>query len=251
VGKTAANPRPVRAAQPADRDPDAQSTPAPTWPVLARIASVSRDPQAADRDARPAYRVDSPHEAAQGPVQRNQPSAASEPLPNRAELPAAPLALRLAAEIWHLVQPYQALIRFAAMLVLMVAGGMSMMVIMGGGLGPADTPPSAATPTTDQATTAVEPESAATQLDHPIDTAAAPDAKTTATPPTAVGPAAQHSHPVMAVEMAQTHRPPAYPTTPYPQAVLPEAVDTSLPQVQTTEPAVARLRGSVLEIQPR
>jgi hypothetical protein len=122
---------------------------------------------------------------------------------------------------------------------------------MGGGPRSADAPlPSTAT-SADQSTTAVESEPHAAELDHPIDTATAPDAATTSIEPTAVGPAAPSSHAVMAIETAQAQITPAYPTTPYPEAVLPETADNSLPQVRTSEPAVARLRGNVLETQPR
>ena len=137
------------------------------------------------------------------------------------------------------------------MLTLMAAGGMSIVLMMGDGLRRADAPPNSTATSADQSTTAVESESHAAELDAPIDTATAPDAATTSIAPTAIGPAAPVSRALMAIEPARTPFTPVYPTTAYPEPMLPETANNSLPQVQTSEPAIARLRGNVLETQPR
>jgi hypothetical protein len=171
-------------------------------------------------------------------------------------LASVPLPIRLTVQAWRLIQPYQSLIRFAAMLALMGAGGMSMMLIMGDGLRDAGTPAGTTTTASDRPAaidteTAVGAETQSADLDRATDEAAAPDAAATSIAPTATGPAATDSRALMAIESLQTSVTPPYPTTPYPEPTLPQVADGSLPQVRTTEPAIATLKGTVLEAKSR
>jgi len=56
---------------------------------------------------------------------------------------------------------------------------------------------------------------------------------------------------VMAIDSNTMPDAPIYPTTPYAAAALPPRTDDSLPQVRTTEPEVAHLRGDLLKTQIR
>jgi len=165
------------------------------------------------------------------------------------------------------MQPYLGIIRFAAMLALMAIGGTSMTLMMGGSFRHADQPPSPSTTAVDQTST-LEAEPSAIEPKHPIDSPTPPDAESSSIAPTAVGPASTESKPLMAIEStktstetstplaetpasAETPEIPNYPTTPYPTATLPQVADQPLPQVQTSEPAIANLKGIVVETQSR
>ena len=260
------------------------SAPSARWPVLARIAEVARTSEqlsaSAQASPRATYRVDAPHASApspshatpQPPARPLQTSASSTRLsspksveprsgiehPNTDEaepqgriLPAVPLSIQIAVGAWQLIQPHGALIRFAATLALMAAGGMSM-VMMGERVG--ESPRSAAT--TADHTTAAESETQSAELYPVLEPATNPSTDTSLLEPTATGPITPASKPLMAVEASVTPptpiRPaPIYPTTPYAAATLPVSTGDSLPQVRTTEPEIARLRGDILKTQTR
>jgi hypothetical protein len=170
-------------------------------------------------------------------------------------LPAVPLPIQIAVGAWQLIQPYGAVIRFAAMLALMAAGGMSMVMMMGERLEPVDESPRASTTAVDH-TTAAETESQSAELHPALEPATDPNKDTSSLEPTATGPITLPSKPLMAAESkaappTPSDPAPIYPTTPYAAAALPPVADASLPQVRTTEPEIARLRDDILKTQTR
>jgi hypothetical protein len=149
------------------------------------------------------------------------------------------MTVRIAVQTWEAIQPYKPLLRMIAMLALMATGGMSMMVMMGGGLKKADTP---AGPTT-----AAVPSASAT------DNAATPDSTTTSDGPTAIGPGRSIGGAMALAKPAASVETSPYPTTSYPSFVMPPSSDGTMPQIQTTDGAasVARLQGTINAVQAR
>jgi hypothetical protein len=269
--------------------------PAPSrWPVLARIAVVrALSERELAREVPPApasHRVDPPHVVAPPPLRATpsplqvaapvtarpaekparepqQPASRSVPPTPAAQpadraLPAAPLAVRVATEAWQAAEPHRAILRFAAMLALMAAGGMSMAMLMHERVAPTRAPADSIISTAREKTGAdVGPQHVelAPVLEPVLVPAVAPATDTSSQEPTASGPLAPPSPPVMAVESVESavesnEAPTAapYPTTSYAEVHLPSAADDcSLPRVRTTEPEVAHLRGDVLPTQTR
>ena len=136
------------------------------------------------------------------------------------------------------MQPYRELLRLAAMLVMMLAGGMSLTMMMGHRHRPADTSPPPARAASDR-TTAAEPEGKAAELQPLLEPANVPNQDTSALEPTAAGPCAQTSEPLMAVEWKAPPVTLQYPTTPYAKPDMTRIAHDSLPHAQFSEPAVA------------
>jgi hypothetical protein len=284
--------------QPAPQDkPIVTGSGGSRWPVLARISDVQRvdeKPLASDAMGSPAtYRVDAPHSYAPQVAQsvpataaRHAPApvdsarlqstisaalraaemraSASSAEPSTADpaqaqarsLQGVPIPLRAAVETWQIVQPHGKLIRLAATLALMIAGGMSMALFMRQRTEPSDEGASAITASHEPTTTAPELQQA--ELHPTLEPVVAPDTDTTSLEPTATGPLAPASQPVMAIESTQPNEPepsPAavlpYPVTSFAEAPLPPLRGDALPQVRTGDPEVARLRGDVLPTQIR
>jgi hypothetical protein len=194
-------------------------------------------------------------------------------------------SIRFAINAWEFLQPYQPALRTAAMFLLMAASSMSVMLMIGQHGKPSPAPPQ---PTADAAESAIltKPAASSAEAEHepasptttvptaigpggpsnhspdpiaqwpagvPVESAAsAVDVNLPASGPpprlrtdgalAARGPGAKHGMPL------------SYPTTPYPTPPnLPGMAVDSLPQVRMSEPApaVARLRGDILESQPR
>jgi hypothetical protein len=164
-------------------------------------------------------------------------------------LQSVPLPIRVIVRTWQLAQPYRSLIRFTALVALMAVAGMSMTVTIGDDLRKVGAPPSSATTAADHsaADTVLPP----ADLNRPMEATTAPDADSTSIAPTAAGPASASSRARIAIAPAQPPSRPAYPTTSYPEPQLQRITNDSLPQVRTSEPAVARLRGQVIETAPR
>jgi hypothetical protein len=211
--------------------------------------------------------------------------AQAKPTPDRI-LRAAPLPIRVALEAWQWIQPHHQLIRFAAMLTLLAAGGMAMVMIISERRPSDASPPTTATVAaavdvdakSDCSKTAGPPlgnpqlsesELAAPELAvpappeleiqhaelQPLTPALGPAAETDTLAPTAAGPLPPPTMPLMAVETAQPR-----PVLPYPTTVRPEPLDPiiaagALPQAQfsepVSEPAIARLTGTVEDSQVR
>jgi hypothetical protein len=138
----------------------------------------------------------------------------------------------------------------------MIAGGMSMALFMRQRPESSDEGASAITASHDPTTTA--PESQQAELHPTLEPVVAPDTDTTSLEPTATGPLAPASQPVMAIESTQPNEPepsPAavlpYPITSFAETPLPPLRGDALPQVRTGDPEVARLRGDVLPTQIR
>jgi len=254
--------------------------------VLARIAELNRsdEQQAASAPASSAanYRVDAPHSYATSPSHAaplpeakplHRPGT-SHPVPSeRPHVPdttthkpqtkpravqSVPLPLRAAVETWQVVQPHRALIRFAATLALMVAGGMSMALIMRQRIEPASGPAGAITTVSETPAATNDTQHVELQLQPSLEPVVAPDTDTSSLEPTATGPLTPASKPVMAVESgkaSESSEPTApvlpYPVTSFAEAPLPPLPADALPQVRTSDPEVARLRGDVLPTQTR
>ena len=262
---------PLRANASQEHAPAAATAPASRWPVLARIAELNRASEVASPAAptppRTTYRVDAPHAAA-APVQASAPKGAGSSVAPRvvASLPAssstataippsqdrilraAPLPIRVALEAWHWIQPYQKLLRLAAMITLMSAGGMAMVMMMNERQQPAAPPTSPATTAVDK-TSGPELEIQHAELDRTLVPTTGPAAEidTDTLEPTAAGPLPPQTEPLMAVEKDEP-----VPALPYPTTLRPESLDTIianglLPQAKFEEPAVARLKGTVEE----
>jgi hypothetical protein len=165
------------------------------------------------------------------------------------------------------MQPYLGVIRFAAMLALMSIGGTSMTLMMGGFWHPDDAPPSSAATTADQ-TSALQMEPSAIEPNRRLEATTPPDAKSTSIAPTAVGPTSAESKLLMAIKPGEpaAETPPSlavapdstavaelytWPTEPD-HAATPSIADSEpWPQVRTAPPAIATLKGVVVETQTR
>ncbi len=273
---------------PADRGCRLAREPAPAWPILARIAEIAESRPSTAPSESPSYRVDSPHAAAPPihtspttrPLQRSGASPTHADTTDATEyqdrvLAFAPLPIRLTVQAWRLMQPYLGIIRFAAMLALMAIGGTSMTLMLGGFWHHADPPPNSSTTAVDQTST-LEAAPSAIEPMLPLDPPTPPDAKSSSIAPTAIGPTAAKSKPLMAIESteapsagltenstetstplavasssAQNAEIPVSPATPFAASTSPQSPSEPWPQVQTSEPAVARLSGVVLETESR
>jgi hypothetical protein len=228
----------------------------------------------------PRYRLDAAHSST---VEQNdsRPIKARKPAKDRPKSPNNGLeqfsaTIRFAVNTWEFLQPYQPALRTAAMFLLMALSSMSVMLM----IGPRWKQPAAPQPT------AASDRSELTPLptNRSAELLREPDANTTMVP-TATGPGRQKynpsdDEPSSPAEPVASHRseasdPPTelrlngplaahgpgakpgvsvnYPTTPYPTTNLPIISAESLPQVRMTDeaPAVARLRGDILESQQR
>jgi hypothetical protein len=170
--------------------------------------------------------------------------------PNDRVLHAAPLPIRFALEAWQWIQPHHKLIRLAAMVTLMSAGGMAMVMMMNGRVQKSE-PTSAPAATVIDTTAAPELEIQHAELNPALVPSAGPEADSDALEPTAAGPLPPVSKPLMAVETDEPTSTLPYPTTLRPEPLEPIIADGSLPQAQFGEPAVARLKGTVEEAQVR
>ncbi len=160
------------------------------------------------------------------------------------------MPIRVAIEAWQIILPHRELIRFAAMLALMAAGGMSAALMMGDRFLPAGETANPVATTAQQSNGA----DAATQhaeLQPTLEPVLAPDSDTSSVEPTATGPLAPATPPLMAVESQEPSAALPYPVTAYAEPILPPLEDGSLPQVKTTEPEVARLRGDLIKTKVR
>ncbi len=144
------------------------------------------------------------------------------------------------------------------MLALMAAGGLSMGMMMHGHFKAVDKAP-APNASTARQTTSTHADTQHAELE-PVLEPAVPDTDTSALEPTAAGPLAPKSRPLMAIASAdesevESEEAPAaspYPTTSYAEVQLPTVEDDcTLPQVRTTEPEVAHLRGDLIKTQTR
>lgn len=264
------------------------------WPVLARIADVSRSEPLVSIDPRatqPSYRVDSAHEyaAAQDVAAAKEyapslspalpkppaatprrpgskrPATSEEPQTTR-PLDNAPMPIKLTVGAWKKVEPHRELIRFTALATLIVVAGMSVVLSMGSQPDQVETP-HAATTTAAAPSLSTETSTQSVEVDHGLTPMIVPEEDTTSTAPTATGPLAPASQALVSAESttspatksetgeSKTSDAPAvshaYPTTPFAEAKLPQLGDQGLPRVQTREPAVAELRGVVIETQTR
>jgi hypothetical protein len=264
-------------------------------PLLARIPDVTIGPRPIndpDLDstsaktrsaARPRYRLDAAH----GPTASAsgaRPTSARRAVkrkrrPDDDNLAQLSATIRFAVNAWEFLQPYQSVLRNAAMFLLMAASSMSVMLMMGKHSKPTITPPQPSAASTESATTSAKPAASPAEIEHQ------PTSATTLVP-TATGPGGTASPkseamslvppalPVIEINPPQAELqlksrtdsplaargpgakhglPASYPTTPYPMATLPTIETDSLPQVRLSEPApaVARLRGDILESQSR
>lgn len=264
---------PLRARSEPERATTTTVSPAQRWPVLARIAELNRSTSPAPTDdatpPRTTYRVDAPHAEAPTPTQVATNLAQAKPLaPTRVQTPkptvaarkvtsrndrvlrAAPLPIRFALEAWQWIQPHHKLIRLAAMVTLMSAGGMAMVMMMNGRFQKAE-PTSAPAATAVDTTAAPELEIQHAELNPTLVPSAGPEAENDALEPTAAGPLPPVSKPLMAVETDEPTSTLPYPTTLRPEPLEPIVASDLLPQAQFNEPAVARLKGTVEEAQVR
>lgn len=136
------------------------------------------------------------------------------------------------------------------MLALMVAAGMSAVLMMRDRLQPT------AEPSSPVAATASQPSDAGPAVQHAdlepkLEPQLTPETDTSSLEPTATGPLSPPAKPVMAIETQAEPAAAPYPTTSLAEVTLPPVDDSELPQVQTQEPGVARLRGDVIETQVR
>jgi hypothetical protein len=277
IDRTDDLPRKATGAVPATRkfpldEPATGAKPAPRWTVLARIDEVNRASQEAPTPStreRTNYRVDAAHAAvAPAPASSLQRAAtpahvAPAPAPQQDRvLRAAPLPIRVALEAWQWIQPHQKLLRLAAMLALMSAGGMAMLLIMNGR--PRVDGQSAAPAMTATDTAAIDAallpklEAPKLEVQHAeLDRALVPtvgpaaDVDTDLLEPTAAGPLRPMSTPLMAVEKEEPLPTLPYPTTLRPEPLDPILADESLPQARFEEPSVARLKGFIVDSQVR
>jgi hypothetical protein len=227
------------------------------WPVLARFAEVAPSAELSTAPAvafavpssRPTYRVDASHAAAPNPSHskaatqakpRRQPGSDVSDHNDRQDraLDAAPFPVRVAVQTSQLLQPYGAFLRLVAMLGMMVAGGMSLTMMMGHRHGPADTSPPPARAASDHAP-AADPAAKAAELQPLLEPANVPNQDTSADEPTAGGPCAQTSEPLVSAEWKAPPVTLQYPTTPYAKPDMARVVGDSLPRAQFSEPAVA------------
>jgi hypothetical protein len=159
-------------------------------------------------------------------------------------LASMPLPIRWLARASRAMQPFHELARAAVLFLLVAVGSMSAMLMLGDKLRSVDVP-------ADEATSSFDVDVSSPDVAPAFDTAVKPDADATEGVPTAVGPSASPSWPVMAVASTEQQPTSPYPVTPYPEAVLPQVVEGTLPQVQTDDPAIARRTGQTDQITPR
>lgn len=240
------------------------------WPVLARIAEIRRNDEVPARkpaSSEPTYRLDSPHQAAPAPpVAESLAQAPVRPIPtpkgyvesqsgtpsNNAKTavprtkpdigsnqPSAARSVRAAVDAWQAAKPHQELIRFAAMLALMVAAGMSAVFIMRDRLQPAAEPSSPVAVTSGQPKN-TEPAVQHAELEPKLEPQLTPESDTSNLEPTAAGPLAPPAKPVMAVDSAVPPAAAPYPTTSLAEVTLPPLEEFALPKIQTKDPEVAR-----------
>ena len=253
-----------------------------SWPVLARIADVSRSEPlipADPRAAQPSYRVDSAHEyaAAQdlaaakeyapslspalpkppvAPPRRpgaQRPARSEEPQTTR-PLDNAPMPIKLTVGAWKKVEPHRELIRFTALATLIIVAGMSVVLSMSSQPEQVETPYAATTTAAAEPALTTETNTQSVEVDHGLTPMIVPADDTTSTSPTATGPLAPASQALVSDKSKSNDVSavsPVYPTTPFAEAKLPQLADQDLPRVQTREPAVAELRGVVTETQTR
>lgn len=264
---------PLRAHRASNSAPTTTAPAAARWPVLARIAELNRasEPKIAEVPAvsRATYRVDTPHASAPAPIHPVAPAKPTPMLPaavapaattstapdesHRQDrvLRAAPLPIRMALEAWHWIEPHQKLIRLAAMVTLMSAGGMAMFTVMHDEPHPLKTSVEPAT-TTVEAASVPKLEIQHAEHNPEIIPATGPAAELDTLEPTATGPLPPQSKPLMAVERDEPRTTLPYPTTVRPEPLEPIIAEGKLPQAQfDQEPAVARLKGTVEESQVR
>lgn len=250
------------------------------WPVLARIADVSRTEPLIPADPRatqPSYRVDSAHEYAAAqelaaakeyapslspplpkppastPRRPGSTRPAANEEPQTRPLDNAPMSIKLTVGAWKKAEPHRELIRFTALATLIVVAGMSVVLSMGSQPEQVDAP-HAATTTASAPALSTETSSQSVEVDRGLTPMTVPEEDTTSTAPTATGPIAPASQALVSDESKPDDVPaasPIYPTTPFAEAKLPQLGDKDLPRVQTGEPAVAELRGIVTETQTR
>lgn len=243
--------------------------PAARWPVLARIVEIHRgqdEPDAGSPSGRQAkYRVDAPHASVPGTSHAALSVEASTSaegarhetsVSDTGSAPAESVSSQVAAGVSQMLQPYGPLLRFAAMVGLMAAGGASAMLMMGVRSKPVEKPPIPVTTSPDH-TVSADAELHSAELKPVLEAVPADDTDTSSAEPTAKGPASQPVHDVAVTEVdindadavdkvADAPSVPAYPTTPYAAVTLPPSPSRPLPQVRTSEPEVA-LRGELLE----
>jgi hypothetical protein len=247
------------------------------WPVLARIAELRRDDEQPARkvaSTEATYRIDSPHRvdltaapaAISPPVQPISQPLPTQPLPastasvvsrskeasanpkvtpTKAQRKAEPRQtssarpVRAAVDAWQAAKPHQELIRFAAMLALMVAAGMSAVFIMRDRLQPSAETSSPVAATTGQPKTS-EPAVHHAELEPKLEPQLTPETDTSSLEPTATGPLAPPAKPVMAVNTVEPPAVAPYPTTSLAEVTLPPQEEFALPKIQTKDPEVAR-----------
>jgi hypothetical protein len=158
------------------------------------------------------------------------------------------LPIRVALEAWQWIQPHQKLLRLAAMITLMSAGGMAMVMMMNQRQQPA-----APATTAVDTTSGPELEIQHAELDRALVPTTGPAAEidTDTLEPTAAGPLPPQTEPLMAVEKDEPVPTLPYPTTLRPEPLEPIIADGVLPQAKFEEPAVARLKGTVEETHVR
>lgn len=154
----------------------------------------------------------------------------------------------MALETWQWIEPHQKLIRLAAMVTLMSAGGMALFTVMNNHETPAklSTEPAAAAAVVPFAAPELEIQHA--EHNPEIIPATGPAAELDTLAPTATGPLPPLSKPLMAIETGEPRTTLPYPTTVRPEPLEPVIAAGTLPQAQfADEPAVARLKGTVEE----
>lgn len=164
-------------------------------------------------------------------------------------LRSTPLPIRLAVQTLRWSEPYQPVIRFATMVVLMIVGGMSLTLMLN------KQPISDAVPTgmtaAAESAPAFEKDTKQADFDPRLVPSLIPETDTSSLAPTATGPLAPPTAPLMAIDSGPAPSQSVYPTTAFPEPILPQFADDSPPRVRTTEPAVARLRGDLMQTQSR
>jgi hypothetical protein len=183
--------------------------------------------------------------------------------------------IRFGVKAWEFVQTYPSALRTVAMFVLTAAAGTSMMLMMGHHSASNDAPITAPPPAAASTEPAWTAKPGASATDTEDDSSGAANLVPTAigprglvSPPTgnaaslpivvteptdAAKSSSSESLPRLQTNEHLAARGPgkrpataaSYPTTPYPLSNLPGLNTESLPQAQTSEPAVARFRGNI------
>lgn len=226
------------------------------WPVLARIADVSRSEPIIASDARatqPSYRVDSAHEYAAAqelaaakeyapslspplpkppastPRRPGSTRPASSEEPQTRPLDNAPMPIKLTVGAWKKAEPHRELIRFTALATLIVVAGMSVVLSMGSQPEQVDTP-HAATTTAAAPALSTETSSQSVEVDHGLTPMTVPEEDTTSTTPTATGPLAPASQALVSAE-ATTNE-----STTTPSAAAPSSATAAASSIYPTTP---------------